>query len=67
MAKQECYYAMMRLVTLQNLTTPKKLAKILKVKEKEAKSLLAGDLKNYDQADIIRFTGTLITTRLFND
>jgi predicted XRE-type DNA-binding protein len=66
MAKQECYVAFMRLVDKQNLNGQRKLAKALKIKEKEAKSLINGNLEDFSQSDIIRLTASLIRTRVDN-
>lgn len=66
MAKQECYVALCRIIEKQKLSGQRDLAKALGLKQKEAKDLLAGNLDNFTQSVIIRFTAALITSRQLN-
>lgn len=66
MAKQECYAALMRLVDKQDLNGIRKLAQAIDIKEKDAKAVLNNELDNLTQADLIKFTASLISLRVSN-
>lgn len=60
--KNQAYVAFIRLVKELDLDGPRKLAKALGLKEKEAKDLLS-ELADYSVKDLIEYTKKLIALR----